>query len=260
MSSVITIISDYGLGSHYAASIMGKAATLLPQVKFIPLTHQLPVFDITQAAFYLRQVYKEFPQGTWHIIGLDTNIVLHKQFLVVKANNQFFIGADNGIFSILFEEAPQEVWKISADFYTNTELFAEKNVFLTFIARYLKSNSFEGIAVPGLVQTVKKSLAPVIDADGKIVGTILMVDQYQNGITNIDKALFEKAREGRNFKIFYIKRHFIDKINTHYHEGQEGDDMVLFNEMDLLEIAIFRGKGAQLLGLRVGANVIVEFY
>jgi len=260
LSSVITIISDYGLGSHYAAAIAGKAASLLPTSRFIPLTHQLETFDITGAAFYLRQVYQEYPPGTWNIIGVDSNIVLHKQFLVIKANNQFFIGADNGIFSILFDNFPDEVWKISAQLYSENELFAEKNVFLPFIAKYLQSNSFSGIAEPGLVQNIKKSLVPVIESDGKIIGTILLVDNYQNGISNISRQLFEEKRAGRKFKVFYINRHFIDKISTHYHEGQEGDDLLLFNEMDLLEIAIYRGRGAQLLGLRKGSNIIIEFY
>ncbi len=260
MSSVITIISDYGLASHYAAAIEGRAAMLLPTSKFVPLTHQLETFDITGAAFYLRQVFHEYPSGTWNILGIDSNIVLHKQFLVVKFNDKYFIGADNGLFSILFDETPEEVWKISQKFYSENELFAEKNVFLPFIAKFLETNSFEEIAEPGLVQNVKKSLAPVIEPDGKIIGTILLVDNYQNGITNITKQLFEEKRAGRNFKVFYINRHYIDKISTHYHEGQEGDDLLLFNEMNLLEIAIYRGRGAQLLGLRKGSNIIVEFY
>ncbi len=260
MSSVITIISDYGLGSHYAAAMLGKATVLLPKVNFLPLTHQLEPFDITGAAFYLRQVYKAFPAGSWHIVGVDSNIALHKQFLVVKADDRFFIGADNGIFSILFEESPQEIWAISPDLYAENELFAEKNVFLPFIAKYLSNGTFEGIAIPSKINSIKQSLAPVVEPNGKIIGTILMVDNYQNAITNVNLELFEEKRAGRSFKVFYLKRHFLDKISKHYHEGQEGDDLLLFNEMNLLEIAIYRGRGAQLLGLRKGANIIIEFY
>ena len=153
-----------------------------------------------------------------------------------------------------------ELYESNVTVYSENELFAEKNVFLPFIEKFLKTKSFEGIAEPGLVQNVKKSLAPVVEPDGKIIGTILLVDNYQNGITNITKQLFEEKRAGRNFKVFYINRHYIDKISIHYHEGQEGDDLLLFNEMNLLEIAIYRGRGAQLLGLRKGSNIIVEFY
>ncbi len=260
MSSVITIISDYGQGSHYAAAMSGKVLSTLPSHTLIHLSHQIEPFDINGAAFFLKQVYKEFPAGTWNIIGIDSNIILHKQFLVIKAEDRFFIGADNGIFSLLFKNTPVEVYKILPHLYAENELFPEKNVFIDFIARYTKEGSLNGLAEKASVQTAKKTLEPVVEPTGKIIGTILMIDNYQNGITNISKELFEENRAGRNFKVFYIKRHFIDKISMHYHDGQEGDDLILFNEMGMMEIAMNKGRGAQLLGLRKGANIIVEFY
>lgn len=260
MSSVITIISDYGQGSHYAAALSGKVLSTLPSHTLIHLSHQIEPFDINGAAFFLKQVYQEFPPGTWNIIGIDTNIILHKQFLVIKAKERFFIGADNGIFSLLFQDMPIEVYKVLPSHYSENELFPEKNVFIDFIAKYLAQGSFTGLAAAASVQTDKISLEPVVEPTGKIIGTILMIDNYQNGITNISRELFEANRGGREFKVFYIKRHFIDKISSHYHDGQEGDDIILFNEMGMMEIAMNKGKGAQLLGLRKGANIIVEFY
>jgi S-adenosylmethionine hydrolase len=39
----------------------------------------------------------------------------------------------------------------------------------------------------------------------------------------------------------------------------EGEELILFNENDYLEVAINKGRAASLLGLKLGNQVIIEF-
>lgn len=258
MNSVVTLLSDYGHGSHYTAALKGTLAALLPTTTVIDLSHQIEPFDVTGAAFFLQQVYPNFPEGTWHFLCVDTSVLLHKQFLVVEYKKQFFLGADNGIFSLLFEELPVKVHRVKDNIYSPNDLFPEKNVFPIVLKRFLSEKSFEGFADLGIIEGIKKNLHPTIEENG-IKGTILLIDGYQNAITNIKKDVFEKVRAGRSYTIFYKRKQTIKKINTHYHESEEGDELILFNENGYLEIAMYRGKGSQLLGLRQGASIVIEF-
>lgn len=134
----------------------------------------------------------------------------------------------------------------------------KKNVFPEVIASYLRKGSLQGIAEPGEIKNHKTSLHPTM-VENNLHGTVMMIDGFGNAITNITREVFEKARSDRSFKVFYWRKHFIEKISNHYHDGAEGEDLLLFNEGNYLEIAIYKGRGAQLLGLRKGSNIVVEF-
>lgn len=92
------------------------------------------------------------------------------------------------------------------------------------------------------------------------------IDEYGNIITNIDKQLFERTGNDSPFIIYFKKKdYYVDTISGAYNEVPQGEKLALFNENDLLEIAINRGAnkstgGAeQLFGLHLGDMIRVEF-
>ncbi len=101
--SIITLTTDLGLKDHYVASLKGRIYSQLPSAKVIDITHLIDKHNIVQAAFTLKNAYKDFPKGTVHIIGVKPLVDSHSQHVVVCYDNHYFIGADNGIFSLLFE-------------------------------------------------------------------------------------------------------------------------------------------------------------
>ncbi len=258
MNSVITLVSDYGPGSPYTAAMLGSAIQLMPETRVVEVSHHIPVFDLTQAAFILRSVYQQFPKGTIHLICIDTSISIHQQFLFIEYNGHYFMGADNGIFSLIFDEVPSKVYKVLPSEYHLHDLFPEKNVFLPFVAKFIQKGDLKGLAEPGKILTEKQGIQAISD-ETKIKGSVLYVDGYQNAITNISKELFEQVRANRKFKLYYWSKFFINKVSEHFHDGSIGDDVLLFNENNYLVIAINRGRGAQLLGLKPGSKIVVEF-
>lgn len=86
----------------------------------------------------------------------------------------------------------------------------------------------------------------------------MYIDGFHNAITNIDRALFEQVVNKREFVLYYWGKHSISKLSRHYQDGKPGDDVLLFNENGYLEIAMNRGKGAQLMGLKAGSKIVVE--
>jgi S-adenosylmethionine hydrolase len=258
LNSVITLISDYGAGSPYTAAMLGTALTLMPQTKVIELSHHIPPFDLVQAAFFLKSVYHQFPERTCHLICLDTSISLHKKILLVEADGHYFLGADNGIFSLLFDENLVQAYKIITNADAHLELFPEKNIFLPFLAKSFEQGSFEGLVVTDQISQKKQSIQVTEDENG-LRGTVMFIDGYSNAITNIHKSLFENTGKGRAFILYYWGKHTIEKLSTNFEDSNAGDDLLLYNENQYLMLAINKGKGAQLLGLKPGSNIIIEF-
>ena len=66
----ITLTTDMGLKDYYVATLKGAIYSELPDVKIIDISHNIPPFDITHAAFVIKNSFKHFPKNTIHVIGI----------------------------------------------------------------------------------------------------------------------------------------------------------------------------------------------
>ena len=256
----ITLISDYGHNSPYVAALKGVIYSQLPDVQVTDISHAIKPHDVLQAAYILKNAAKYFPAGTVHIISVDTAFALHKQFLIVEYKNHFYIGADNGIFSLLFDEKPENILAVKPDLISADDLFPDKNLFAGLAIKMILHEDINTFAVPANIQNIKQNISPV-EEENLIRGSIIFIDGYGNAITNITKKLFEQKVEGKKrFSVFYRKREKINYISKNYNDVKNGHELALFNEAELLEIAMNTGKAGQLLGLNEGGQVFIEFY
>ena len=105
---IITLTTDLGTKDSYVASIKGAIYSEISNVKIIDISNTIDPFNIHQAAYVLRSCYEDFPDGTIHIISVDDELTINNEHLVVKSNNHYFIGSDNGLFSILINKSIPE--------------------------------------------------------------------------------------------------------------------------------------------------------
>jgi len=93
-----------------------------------------------------------------------------------------------------------------------------------------------------------------------IVGHILYIDSYNNGITNITRETFEKNIGSGKFDIYInSNKYHVDKISNSYNEVEKGDLVVIFNSLDLLEVAIREDDAASLLSLDKKTLISIRF-
>ena len=104
--AIITLTSDWGLKDHYAGAVKGAILSKMPGARIVDISHQIPSFEIEQAAFVLKNAYSNFPKGSVHILGINTEESDKYAHTVVEVDGHFFIGTDNGIFSLLFDKKP----------------------------------------------------------------------------------------------------------------------------------------------------------
>src|SRR5438445_5131475 len=100
--AIITLTTDLGDKDIYQAARKGSILKLTPTVTIVDITHSVAAFNVQQAAFILKNSFHYFPEGTVHLIGIDTVYNAYTKYLAIKYLNHYFVVADNGIFSLMF--------------------------------------------------------------------------------------------------------------------------------------------------------------
>jgi len=254
--SIVTLTSDWNKDDFYTAAVQGKVLMQCPGTLVVSITNQVPAFNISLAAFQLRHAIPFYPEGTIHIIAVNSETKDRHPFVAVKLNNHFFIGYDNGIFGLLSDDEPQEAVRIKHD---DPGSFPELTVFAEAACNLVRSGKLQSLGPKhtGLYRQV--AMLPAID-ESVIIGSIIYIDSYRNAFTNINRELFERIGKGRPFELFIQSNHYrINRINSWYSETSSGEILALFNSLNLLEIAIHGGNAAELLNLSLNSTIRIKF-
>jgi S-adenosylmethionine hydrolase len=255
--SIVTLISDWNSADYYIGAMKGRILGNCPDALVVDINHQITSHNINQAAFVLKNTYKNFPEGTIHIIAVQSEEGRDRPFSLVKYNKHFFIGADNGLFYLIMESEPEEIIAIQSP--ANPGSFPELDIFANTAIDLLKGKKPDEIGTKR--EKVYKQL-PVLPAieENVIAGKVIYIDSYQNIITNIDKESFQKVGQNRAFTIYVqSKGNRISRINKTYNETSEGELLALFNSGAYLEIAIRNGKAAELFNLSTSSSIRIVF-
>jgi len=259
--AIITLTSDLGRKDSYLASVKGSIYSQLESAKIVDITNDIAPFNIQEAAYVLRNCFKDFPQGTIHIISVDDEITSANEHLAVKANGHYFIGTDNGLFSLLLNEMKAEkIVRLNVSQSTNCMTFATKNIFVPAACHLARGGTMEIIGTAVADFEVKSTeLKAVIEKD-IIRGVIICVDRYGNSTTNISKEVFEDVQKGRNFSILFGREdEKITTISVKYKSVPPSEKLAIFGENNLLQIAINQGEANKLLGLNLHEIIRIEF-
>lgn len=254
-----------GTRDYYVGAVKGAILSQLPDARIVDISHQVSPFDIVQAAFILGNAYPSFPKGTVHIIGVNPDSDVDTPHLCVLHDGHYFIGSDNGIFSILFEPQPRDVYELNVSHDSDDLTFPTRDVFVKAACHLARGGTPEiiGSAREGVRQAM--IFRPVTEANS-IKGSVIYIDSYGNIITNIREKLFKEVGRGRPFTILFRSKDYdITQIHTAYNQVPHGEKLALFSASGLLEIAINRGVegsgggASKLFGLKINDIISISF-
>jgi len=256
--AIITLTTDLGDKDIYQAALKGSILKLLPAVNIVDITNNVSAFNIQQAAFILKNSFHYFPDNTVHLIGIDTVFNNNTKYLAIKYKNHYFVGADNGIFSLMFNAEPDEMVEINIMQDLKFLHFPLADIFVKAACHLASGGKLEEIGEPINNVEKKMNLQPVVEKN-IIKGSVIYIDSFQNVITNITKEFFNSMQQGRRFILYFKRNETISDLSWHYSEVPEGEKLCLFGISDHLEIAINKGNASGLLGLHLGDSVILDF-
>jgi len=254
---IITLTSDWGQRDHYLAAVKGKILSRLPSVNIVDISHGISPFNLKQASFVIRNSYIHFPKGTVHMLSVLTENSEKTPHLAVQYEGQYFIGADNGIFSLIFDRPAEKAVMISQQVGDDGKPVAARDRFVEAAVQLAAGIPMEQLGEPVTQWKEQLHFLPVVSGD-VIRGVVIYINQYENVITNITRDLVEKTGKGRKF-IVEFRGETIKTIRKTYLEVPIGEMVALFGSTGHLEIAINQGNAASLLGLDINDPVRVEF-
>lgn len=256
--AIITLTTDLGDKDIYQAALKGSILKLIPTVTIVDITHSVAAFNVQQAAFILKNSFHYFPEGTVHLIGIDTVYNAYTKYLMVRYRNHYFVGADNGIFSLMFTDEPDEMFEINIMQDLKFLHFPLADIFVKAACHLAQGLAPRLIGLPVTSLEKKMNLQPVVEKN-IIKGSVIYIDAFQNVITNITKEFFSSEQKGRKFVLYFKRNETINHLSWHYNEVPEGEKLCMFGISDHLEIAINKGNASGLLGLNLGDSVIIDF-
>jgi S-adenosylmethionine hydrolase len=254
--AIVTLTSDFGLKDHFAAAIKGALLTVIPGVTLVDISHAITPFDLQQGAFTLGHAWQKFPIGTIHIVCVGPSPSARFNHIAFRMNGHFFVGANNGLFSLVSDDRPEQVVEI-AKAGSEPSSFPALDLYVPVAAAIASGKPLTetGTEISGIAELIRPRHLP---EDDVIKGNVVYIDSFGNLVTDIRRAEFERVGRGRNFSILLIGDE-INSISRRYADVDEGDKLALFNSEGLLEIAINQGKASQLLNMRVNAVIRIAF-
>jgi S-adenosylmethionine hydrolase len=265
---ILAVQTDFGLKDGAVAAMRGVAYGVDDNLVFADLTHEIPAFNIWEAAYRLRQVVEYWPEGTVFVSVVDPGVGTSRRSIVVKtAKNHFVVTPDNGTLTLVAESEGIAAVRIidenvnrrpgSSASYT----FHGRDVYIYTAARLASGKiKFEevGPAYDSALVAIPYQRA---GADGNIAkGNIPVLDiQYGNVWTNIPDSLLKtigiKAGDSLAVKISHkdslVYSGTVLFANT-FGEVEEGQPLAYLNSLLNFSVALNRGNFAADHGVSSG--------
>ena len=274
--AIITLTTDFGTKDHFVAAIKGRILSQLPDTTIVDISHDISPFDVHECAYVLKSVYTEFPKGTIHLVGLESEWSPENEHILALIDGHYFICADNGLLSLIASNAKPE--KINRLTLPNTvpHPFPELEVFTKVACHLARGGKTEVVSQPLEKLKEIKVMEPRLSNKGAtITGHVIYIDRLGNVVTNITKTLFEAYRNGRKFELIARRHKLHDIFNTYIElidfdlpkNQRKGpsDFLALFNASGHLELALFKsdlktvGGASSLIGLKLQDMITINF-
>lgn len=275
--AIITLTTDFGEKDHYVGAVKGALYSQMKEARIVDISHAVSPFHLHEAAYIIQNAYRSFPEGTIHVIGVDSELNPENRHIAVLMDGHYFICADNGIISFLTTEInPEKIVEINIHDRMTTN-FPVLDVFVGVAAHLARGGTLDVIGKKiSEIKEIKRMHPTVSKSNSQIQGIIIYIDNYGNIITNIKKSFFESVCKGRKFVIHARTTEF-KEIHSRYSDAinfklppekrdEDGKKLALWNSSGYLELAIYKsnptsvGGASTLLGLNFRDSITIRFF
>lgn len=258
MKSIITLTTDFGLTDSYTGAMKGAMLSVNPETLPVDITHGIPPGDVTAGAMVLREAAQCYPPGTVHVGVVDPGVGGSRRPVLVETERYFFVGPDNGLFSLATEADPvKRVVELTKECFFRgavSSTFHGRDIFAPVAAHLTlgMDPALFGRPVKGLVAL--KAPAPV-KRGGCIYGRVVSIDAFGNVITNIKKGHLPGDADAVEATVAGV---VLKGLRKTYASADPGELLLLINSSGHLEVASNGGSASKALGVEKGDKVTVR--
>ena len=274
--AIITLTTDYGNKDYSVSSLKAKLISNIDNIRIVDISHDISPFNLSEAGYVLEGAFRDFPKGTIHILSVDSELTPENRHIAIMYEGSFFIGADNGVFSLIFrDKKPDQIVEINIHSNYNNNISADE-LFVKVASHINRSGPLNVVGTE--IKKIKEitNLRPVINKEiNQILGSVIYIDNYGNVVTNITEKLFKEISKtrpfiinARNVKFSKIYKSYSDAIDFSLEKKdreEDGKKIAIFNNLGYLQLCIYRsnpqtvGSASTLFGLNYRDAVSVQF-
>jgi len=196
---MILLFTDFGWAGPYVGQVKTILADVAPGYPVIDLMHDAPAFSPKPSSYLLAALTPWIPRQAVVLAVVDPGVGTARRGLVVRADQRWYVGPDNGLFDGVIRRAESaHPWEITLAPTTKARTFHGRDLFAPVAARI----AF-GASVPG--DQLSESAVRRTDWPDDL-GEIIYIDGYGNAMTgiradSIDPAL-ALSLDGRPLRCF----------------------------------------------------------
>ena len=246
MSSIVTLLTDFGTADGYVGEMKGVLATH-GAVHQLSIAHDLAPHDVEGARLALARYWRRFPPGTVHLVVVDPGVGSERAAIAVESDGRLLVGPDNGVLSpaLLPPGARCVALPIPAG---ASPTFHGRDVFAPAAAKLALGATLDGLGTPHLDAVIRRTPEATRRPDGAVSGIIITIDRFGNAVTNL------VARRGGTIEVSGRAL----PIHRTYADASPDEPLALVGSSGLVEIAVRDGSAAARLGLRRGMEVVLR--
>src|SRR6201989_3422074 len=99
---IVVYQSDFGLEDGAVWEMRGVAMGVSTELKLFDLTHEIPAYNIWDAAYRLQQTVPYWPAGTVFVSVVDPGVGTARKSVVMKTKTgQYIVTPDNGTLTLI---------------------------------------------------------------------------------------------------------------------------------------------------------------
>ena len=236
---MLAIFTDFGVQGPYLGQMRAVLLAQAPTLPVVDIFPDLPPFNV-QAAAYLIPAYSQYlPDNSVCVCVVDPGVGTNRRALVVRADSRWYVGPDNGLFSILIGRADHvQVFEITWRPQRLSNSFHGRDLFAPVAAAIAR-----GEQLP--TEEIEVTLLPM-PAWPEDLMQVVYLDSYGNAITGLrsrgvlQDAVLDVAGVSCEFRSTFA-------------EAEAGTPFWYENSNGLVEIALSNGHAAEALGLSIGS-------
>lgn len=235
----IALITDFGTKDWFSGSVQGIILKINPDASIINVSHNIPNHSIEHAAFFLKEIYNDFPENTIFGVIVDPGVGTERKILFFDMEQYKFIVPDNGIISyVLNDFSSFKVYQINYPVVSKSNTFHGRDIFAPFLAEYSLKRDVLKYCYP-IENFLRKTFPQISEKENEIFGEIVYSDHFGNLFTNITK----KDIDINEIDHLEINRRKISFVSDNY-SGIPNHPFLIWNSSNFLEIA-FNSKNAE---------------
>lgn len=253
---MLTFSTDFGEKAPYVAEMKGSVYKINPNIEMVDITHKIDRHSIFEASFVMEKVKEWFPPSV-HVCVVDPGVGSERDAVVIRSGDDYFVGPNNGIFSLIDID---KAYKISENEVQN---ILDRNISRTFHGRdvFAPVGAFLelGYEIDSFCSPIQ-DLDDIIDINTEfkeennvVSGKVLFIDDFGNIITNI-----RSHKDSSKVILYEDKERELDFVDT-YSDASKEELIAVKGSQDYLEISANRGNASEILNIKSGEDIKLEF-